>query len=129
MRRARRWGVALALGGALACGGDATGPRPGALEIRLATPTPDADGAILFTVAGPAAPLAASASPGLRIFYTSLQGTTTFAVTGTLAAGVIARIEVADVGPVGAYVATIQQVARSDYALRTLTGYALTVTR
>jgi hypothetical protein len=72
MRRARRAGLALALAGALSCGGDATGPRAGTLEIRLTTVNAPADRAILFTVAGPAAPVAASAPAGLRIFFDSL---------------------------------------------------------
>ena len=50
-------------------------------------------------------------------------------MTGSLPAGVIARLQVADVGQVGAYGASIQQVAAPDYSLRPLAGYALTVAR
>lgn len=129
MRRARRAGLALALAGALSCGGDATGPRAGTLEIRLTTVNAPADRAILFTVAGPAAPVAASAPAGLRIFFDSLGATTTFVVTGNLPAGAIASLEVEDVTQAAAYAATILQIARGDYVLRPLGGYALTVTR
>ena len=115
--------------GVLACGDDGTGPRAGTLAIRLGTPHAGADGAILFTVAGPVAPAGASAPTGLRVFYDSLGATTTFAVTGTLPAGTIARIQVEDVGRAGEYAAVIQQVAAADYTMRQLAGYTLTVAR
>ena len=115
--------------GALSCGDDGTGPRAGTLEIRLGTPNAGADGAILFTVTGPAAPASVSASSGLRVFNDSLGTTTTFAVTGTLPAGPIARIQVEDVGRAGEYAAAIRQVAAADYTLRPLAGYSLTVAR
>ena len=121
--------VALVIAGAPSCGDDVTGPRAGLLDIRLVTPNAGADGAILFTVAGPAAPAGASAPSGLRVFYDSLRATTTFAVTGALPAGTVARIQVEDVGRVGQYAVVIQQVAAADYTLRPLAGYALTVAR
>ena len=129
MSRVARILLALVLAGALSCGDDATGPRAGVLEIRLATPNAGADGAILFTVVGPAAPSSASAPAGLRVFYDSLRATTTFAVTGALPVGPIVRIEVEDVGRAGQYAAVIQQVAAADYTLRAPTGYSLTIAR
>ena len=125
----RRTLLAFALTAALSCGDDPTGPKPGTLEVRLSTPNAGLDGAILFTVSGPAAPTTVAPAAGLRVFYDSLAATTTFAVTGTLRTGALVRIEVEDVGRVGAYHATIQQVAASDYALRPLAGYSLTVAR
>lgn len=121
--------LAIAVAGALSCGDDATGPRAGTLEVRLATPNAGADAAILFTVAGPVAPTAVSAPAGLRVFADSLGAVTTFAVTGTLPAGPIARLQVEDVGRVGEYAAAIQQVAAADHTLRPLAGYSLTVAR
>jgi hypothetical protein len=129
MRRGRRLVLALALVGAVACGDSATGPSAGTLEIRLATPAAGTDGAVLFTVIGPAAPLSASAPVGMRVFFDALGATTTFVVTGPLPAGAIARIEVPDVRRAGEYAAAILQVAGSDYALRPLSGYSLTVAR
>jgi hypothetical protein len=119
---------AAMIAGALSCG-DGTGSRAGMLEILLATPNAGADGAILFTVTGPAAPAAASAPTGLRVFHDSLGVVTTLAVTGTLPAGIIARILVDDVGRAGEYTAVVQQVAAADYTLRPLAGYSLTVVR
>jgi hypothetical protein len=129
MSRVRVVLLAMAVAGSLSCGDDGTGPRAGTLTIRLATPNAGADGAILFTVASPTAPVAATAPAGLRIFYDSLGATTIFAVTGTLPAGVIAHIQVEDVGRAGEYSAAIQQVAAADYALRALPEYSLTVAR
>lgn len=129
MSRVRVVLLAMAVAGALSCGDDGTGPRAGTLAVHLATPHAGADGAILFTVASPTAPAAASAPAGLRIFYDSLGATTTFAVTGTLPAGIIAHIQVEDVSRAGEYSAAIQQVAAADYSLRALTGYSLTVAR
>lgn len=115
--------------GTLSCGDDGTGPRAGTLEIRLGTPNAGADGAILLTVTGPVAPAGVSAPGGLRVFTDSLGTTTTFAVTGTLPAGAIARLQVEDVGRAGEYAAVIRQVAAADYTLRPLAGYSLTVAR
>ena len=115
--------------GTLSCGDDGTGPRAGTLEIRLGTPNAGADGAILLTVTGPAAPVGVSAPGGLRVFTDSLGTITTFAVTGTLPAGAIARLQVEDVGRAGEYAAVIRQVAAADYTLRPLAGYSLTVAR
>jgi hypothetical protein len=65
----------------------------------------------------------------MRVFFDALGATTTFVVTGPLPAGAIARIEVPDVRRAGEYAAAILQVAGSDYALRPLSGYSLTVAR
>jgi hypothetical protein len=97
--------------------------------VRLATPNAGLDGGILFTVAGPTPPAAATAAAGLRVFYDSLGAMTAFAVTGPVPAGVLVRLEVQDVGRAGAYSATVQQVAAGDYTLRPLAGYSLTVSR
>jgi len=121
--------LVIAIAGAASCGDDATGPRAGTLEVRLTTPNAGVDGAILFVVTGPDAPVAVIAPAGLRVFTDRLGTTTEMAVTGALPAGAIARIQVEDVGRVGEYAAAIQQVAAADYTLRPLGGYALTVAR
>lgn len=121
-------GLLLAVPFGVTCGGDGTGPVGGTLAVRLATPTADPDGAILFTVSGPAGVTGASAPPGLRVFTDSLGSTTvTFAVTGALSAGRILTLEVGDVNQASRYAATVLQVAAPDYRLRPLAGYSLTV--
>lgn len=131
MIRTRRWsawvGVAAAVAG-LSCGDGAAPPVAGMLTVRLTTPHAGSDGAVLFTVAGPAAITAASAPPGLRVFEDGFgQTSTSFAVTGDLPMGPILTIMVPDVRQAEQYVAVIQQVAAADYALRPLDGYALTI--
>ncbi len=133
MRRA--WwltcGVALAtvLTG-VSCRDDTTGPVAGTLTVRLTTPGAGPDGAIMLTIAGPAAITSATAPSGLRVFHPGFGATaTSFAVTGTLAAGPILTVSVPDVNQVAQYAAAIQQVAGTDYQLRALAGYALTVER
>ncbi len=128
----RRPGLAALLATALAlsCGGDGTGPVAGTLSVRLVTPTPGQDAAVLFTLSGPAAFTSASAPAGLRVFHEAFGPSgTRFVVTGALAAGTILTIGVADVSQASSYAVSIQQIAGGDYALRPLTGYALTVTR
>ncbi len=125
--------VAALLGTAVACGGGGgTGPVAGLLKIKLAT-TPNAglDGAILLTVTAPVTPTGAAAQTGFRLFGTPTGTTSTYAVTGTLAAGsILFTIDVPDINKVGQYSATIQQVAASsNFALRSLTSYALSVTK
>lgn len=113
------------------CGDDGpTGPVAGMLAVRLTTPQAGTDGAVLFTVAGPAAIISATAPAGLRVFHDGFGATTTtFVVTGDLPAGPILTIGVSDVRQVTQYGAAIQQVAAADYTLRALGGYALTVAR
>lgn len=131
---ARRLGLGLALLAATAVGltcGDSSGPVAGPLNVVLTTPNPGADGAMILTVAGPAA-LTGVSTPlaGGRAFTDTLGTTTKIIVTGTLGAGVIVTIQVEDVGQVANYTAAIQQVAQASYALRTnLTGYSLSVSR
>jgi hypothetical protein len=52
---------------------------------------------------------------------------TRFAVTGTLTNGAVVTIGVADTRKAAQYVATVRAVAASDFQLRLLTGYSLTV--
>lgn len=121
--------MALALLGAGSCGSDTTGPVAGLLTVSLVTPNPNADGAILLSVTGPAALTSATAPTGLRVFGQPLATTTRFAVTGTLTNGAILSIGVADVNQVAQYKATVQAAAASDFSLRSLSGYSLTVAK
>ena len=114
------------LGAALGCLDN--GATPGVLKVKLTTPNGGSDGAMLFTVSGPAVLRAASAAAGLRLFAEPLSTTNRFAVTGTLATGTVVTIEVSDISRASAYTATMQQVAATNYQLRpSLVGYSLTV--
>ncbi len=121
--------MAVALLSAGSCGSDGTGPVAGLLTVSLVTPNPNADGAILLSVTGPAALASATAPTGLRVFGQPLATTTRFAVTGTLTTGAILSIGVADVNQVAQYKATVQAVAAADFSLRSLSGYSLTVAK
>ena len=107
-----------------------SGPVAGMLTVSLRTPNPGADGAILFTVTGPQAITSVTAGTGLRVFSQPLSMVTKVALTGPLTSGAILTIGVADVGKATQYSATVQEVAAaSDYQLRSLAGYGLTVSR
>jgi hypothetical protein len=122
MRRA--WLGLLLVGFALGCLDN--GATPGTLTVRLTSP--NTDGAILFTVSGPAVLRSATAVPGLRLFAEPLATVNRFAVTGPVASGTVVMIEVPDISRASAYTATIQQVAATNYQLRpSLVGYSLTV--
>ena len=107
-----------------------TAPVAGLVNVSLTTPNAGNDAAILLTIAGPAALTSVSAPAGLRLFAqpAPLGTTNRFALTGTIPAGTILTIGVADVNKASAYTATIQQVATTTYQLRALTGYSLKVT-
>ena len=121
----RLWWLAI-LGAVLGCLDNSA--APGTLKVKLTTPNAGSDGAILFTVTGPAVPLTTTAATGLRLFAQPLAATNHFAVTGSLLSGTIMTIEVPDVSRASAYTATIQQVAATNYQLRpSLAGYTLTV--
>jgi len=124
--------AAALLATAVACGKDNVGPVAGILKIKLAaSPNSGLDGAILLTVTGPVIPSGAAAQTGFRLFGTPAATTNKFAVTGTLSTGaVLFTIDVPDINKVGQYSATIQQVAASsNFALRSLTSYSLSVTK
>jgi len=110
---------------------DGTGPVAGALTVRLTSPNSGADSAIVLTIVGPRALTGATPGPGLRLFQQPLGGTTTrFALVGQLNAGAtILTIGVDNVNAASQYAGTIQDVARPNYELRSLGGYALTIIR
>ncbi len=85
----------------------------------------------MLTVTGPVVPTGVAALTGFRLFGTPVATTNKFAVTGTLSTGsILFTIDVPDINKVGQYSATIQQVAASsNFALRSLTSYALSVTK
>jgi hypothetical protein len=132
----RLFGVAILAGvlaTGLSCGGDGgTNSGPGDLQIRLTAPAANADSAIQITITGPAAPTAATAGTGLRLFVDpGATGTTRrYALTGRLTNGAtILTISVPDAGAFAQYQGTIDGVASDTYQLRTVNAYALAITR
>ena len=130
MKRFGRWlVVALAVGGAGSCSDAGTGPVAGVVTVSLTTPNAGSDGAIQFRFTGPLAPTSITAAPGLRVFSQPLTMVTRLAVTGTLTNGAVVTIGVADTRKLSQYTATIEAVAGSDFQLRPLTGYSLTISQ
>lgn len=133
MRRATWKLVAAALlATAVACSKDSTGPVAGLLKVKLAaTPNSGLDGAVLLSLTGPVIPTGAAAQTGFRLFGTPTATTNTYAVTGTLSTGsILFTIDVPDINKFRQYSATVQQVAASsNFALRSTSGYTLTVTK
>jgi hypothetical protein len=97
------------------------------------TPNSGQDGAAVVVLSGPAIPITVTAAPGLVLWGGPVQtAQATVALTGTLNAGTILTIQVADVALVSQYSATLREVARGDstVVLRDgLAGYSLTVVR
>lgn len=132
MRLGRGFRMAAAVVLAAACGGDSTGPVAGPLKVSLTTPNSGQDGAAIIVLTGPAAPTAVTAAPGLTLWGGPVTSTTAkIVVTGTLAAGQVLTLQVDDVHQASQYSATLQQVASSTtpFALRSLTGYALSISK
>lgn len=128
--------VAIVAGSVLlagsSCGGnEPTQSGPGTLKVKLTAPAANADSAIMITITGPAAPTSATAGTGLRLFQSSISATTTrYALTGLLTnSATILTINVADVSAFSQYNGSVDGVARANYQLRTLSGYAIAVTR
>jgi len=129
IRRHALFLVAAAL--AAACTNEPAGPQPGTLSVKLTTPNSGADGAMLFTLTGPAAPANLTAASGDTLwggpFTTSANQ---IVLTGPLASGTVLTFSVPDVTVSSQYAATVGQVAASSgYALRSLSGYSLAITR
>ena len=117
----------------LSCGGDGgTDSGPGVLQVKLTSPPANADSAIELTITGPAAPTSATAGTGLRLFEDPGRSGTTrhYALTGRLTNGAtILTLNVPDVGAFAQYAGSVDGVSQDNYQLRTLTGYALALTR
>src|SRR5262245_40605480 len=123
--------LACALLTGMSCGGDEpTQTGPGTLKVRLTSPVANADSAIEFTITGPAAPTSATAGAGLRLFQTTAGTTTHYALTGRLTNGAtILTIGVVDASAFAQYSGSVDDVAQANYQLRSLSGYAIALTR
>jgi hypothetical protein len=60
----RAAGAVLVLAAALACGGDRSGPRPGAADSVASAPRPVVDSTMLLVARGAAVAIAVDAAPG-----------------------------------------------------------------
>ena len=126
------WIFALvaALSVSAACSKDpvAIVPHAGTLTVRLTTPHVD-DGALTFTLSGPAINNATAANASLRLFTRgSGQSTIVGVLVGDLANGAVVTLYVPDVTAAAGYAAQVLEVADRNDALRaSLAGYALSV--
>jgi hypothetical protein len=114
-----------------ACTSEPSGPQPGTLRVILRDPNAGSDGALLVTLSGPASPSNLIAAAGDTVWGGPFTGTSNeFAVTGALANGAIVTFDVPDVTVASQYKATLMQAAAtSDYSLRPLASYTLTVSQ
>ncbi len=132
MRRPALALAAAALAGWLwTCRGNETGPVSGELVVRLNTSS-TSDRALLFRLVGRQTAIAAEPGHGYTTYVSNqAYDTTVIAVVaqrGTaLAAGNLVRFSVNDTRQVDSYAAVLMQVAASDYQLRDVRQYALTV--
>lgn len=125
--------VLALLGGLAAAGCGTEGPTAGELEIRLATPNTD-DRAVLIRVIGARTSVAVPGGTNYRVYAPPASGDTSrvlvVAAQGEhLAAGPIVRLGVPDTRKADTYRATVQDVATTTYAQRSVSGYLLTVVK
>lgn len=117
---------------ALALAGCIDGPTAGEVTVDLVTPNAD-DGAVMFTVqtAAPNQLLGATGACAACLAFVHAVSDTEHRVivTGPLAAGPIARLQVSNTSPTVVFRVELRQVARRDYAIRATGGYGLTVQR
>lgn len=130
MRRHLGATAVIALAALLVAGGCTTAPVAGELSVNLATPNAD-DGAILVRITGSGAAVvtgATAACTGCRIFAAKVSDTELkVVITGTIAAGAVARVSVSDVNTPASYGVQILDVASRTYVKRATTGYSLTL--
>jgi hypothetical protein len=123
--------LAAALVAGLSCD-DGIGPfAPGTLVVRLTSPHPGADSAIVFTISGPEPLTSAVPGSGLELFQPVLTGTSTkFALIGQLNDNaVLMTVGIRDVARFRLYTGTINGIAQPNFQLRDTKGYALALTR
>jgi len=121
--------VAASLTLGLACGGDdePTGPVSGTLVVELITPAAD-DGAIVLNIIGPNISDLDLVDQSSIMFWIEDASELRAVIVGGLAEGELLKFTVPDVKNVGAYTATVFEVADLTNALRSsLVGYGLTV--
>jgi len=117
---------------AAACSGE-TGPVAGELAIRLSTPR-SSDRALMFVLTGRQSGVSAAPASGYGVFASTAAGDSTRIVVvapagSGIAAGEVARINVADTRAVGAYSVRLSDVAAANYAAGDTAGISLSVVK
>jgi hypothetical protein len=108
----------------LTCKDATSGPTPGYLEVRLASPNVD-DGGVHFTIGGAKIDSVTTAFPVIAV-ETVNDSLWHVAVGGNIGTGVVARIWVPDTREVNQYTGTVLEVVvRTTYAQRSQSGYAV----
>ena len=103
-------------------------PIPGWLKVRFNSPNAD-DGGVMFTVAGGQIDSVRSAYSDLFV-STGSASPKRIVVAGNLISGIVAEIQVPDVGSVAQYNATVEQVAaRGTFQQRAVSVFSLVVER
>ena len=121
--RARR---ALMLSVLLFSCSSGTGPTSGILNARLSSLRGD-DGAVLFTITG--GPVESVEAVSGIVHSAQIDANTLrVVITGSLSAGAIARVRIADLTQASGYSAAVNQVAaRSTYVQRDPGQYSITL--
>jgi hypothetical protein len=128
------WAAAAAIAFATllagACSSDSGGPTgpsgPGQLTVNLSTTGSGAAFLVQLTGSGITNPTAASSGD---LFYSFASGNTVkIAVIGSHSSGALFRFSVPDVSQVSSYGVTLLEVAGSNNALQSTSGFTLSVT-
>src|SRR5207244_5314437 len=105
--------------GVLAACNGATAPVAGILEVKLASPNNGQDGAALLVLSAPVPPSSVTAGPGLTLWGGPVvTASARLVLTGTISAGTILTLQVADVNQVHQYGVTLLQLAGANSGLR-----------
>lgn len=128
---ARRLMLALPLAAAMLACRDGTGSGVGELEVRVTGPM--LPRAVLLEVVGAQQGIRVPPGSGWQIEVAPQNGDTVHvlvvAPAGATLGPVVARVQVANVGAVGQYSATILQASATDYSLIAPSALAVAVQR
>src|SRR2546425_7592716 len=106
------------------------GPKAGELSVNLTTPNSD-DGAIQFVATAGASQTitgVSSACSGCKLFFAKVSDTQyKGVVVGNLASGTLFRVGVSDTKTPTNYTVQIIGVSSRTFALRTASGYSVTL--
>jgi hypothetical protein len=134
MKTARSTNLLVALAASAivgACdGSEGTAPPvPGTIVVELASPHGD-DGALSLTLTGPGVSGIQTANSSYRAYWRLVSdGEARVILVGSIAPGPLFTVSVGDVNDLGAYRATLAEVANRDGVLRETAGYAVTPAR
>lgn len=131
MRRPLLAAAAAVIVGA-ACGGEATGPVAGDLDVTLSGVS--APRAVVLRVVGPQTGVAKPAGTSYQVAAAATGGDTLIVAVvaprgGTLGSGTVLRVMVPDTRAASQYVVTLLQIAAPNYALQNPAQFGLAVVR